>query len=88
MSKKISRQEAVLALKELFDYEGHKESKQVIVVEHDDKTTFMIDKRYLEMYEVIHKLQDFFSDKVIDKGQCRIENITLVWTTFFIEDRK
>lgn len=87
--KHLTKQETVKALKELFDYENNKESKNVLVVENKEegRTTFMVDKQYMERFEVIDKLQGFFADKVIDGGQCRIDNITFVFTAFFIEDR-
>lgn len=88
--KHLTKQETVEALKELFDYENNKESKNVLVVENkkEGRTTFMVNKQYLERFEVINKLQGFFSDKVIDGGQCRVDNITFVFTAFFIEDRR
>jgi hypothetical protein len=87
--KHLTKQETVEALKELFDYENNKESKNVLVVENkeENRTTFMVDKQYMERIEVIDKLHGFFADKVIDGGQCRIDNITFVFTAFFIEDR-
>ena len=87
--KRLTKQETVEALKELFDYENNKENKNVLVVENkeEDRTTFMVNKQYMERFEVIDKLKDFFADKVINEGQCRIENITFVYTIFFIEDR-
>ena len=86
--EKLTKQETIEALKKLFDYESHKENREVIVAEHDYGATFMIDKRYLERYEVIERLQNFFTNKVIDGGQCRIDSITLLYTSFFIEDRE
>lgn len=85
--KHLTKQETVEALKELFDYENNKENKNVLVVENKEegKTTFMVDKQYMERFEVIDKLQGFFADKVIDGCQCRIDNITFVFTAFFIE---
>ena len=87
--KHLTKQETVEALKELFDYKNNKESNNVIVVEEQsgDRTTFMVNKQYLERFEVIDKLQEFFADKVIDDGQCRIDNITFVFTYFFVENR-
>ena len=87
--KHLTKQETVEALKELFDYENNKENKNVLVVENkeENRTTFMVNKQYMERFEVIDKLKDFFADKVINEGQCRIENITFVYTIFFIEDR-
>lgn len=87
--KNITKQETVEALKELFDYENNKESKNVLVVENKEegRTEFMIKKQYMERFEIIDKLREFFADKVIDGGQCRIDNITFVFTSFFIEDK-
>ena len=87
--KHLTKQETVEALKELFDYENNKENKNVLVVENkeESRTTFMVNKQYMERFEVIDKLKDFFADKVVNEGQCRIENITFVYTIFFIEDR-
>lgn len=87
--KHLTKQETIEALKELFDYKNNKESKNVLVVENKEegRTTFMVNKQHMERFEVINKLQEFFADKVIDGGQCRINNITFVFTAFFIEDR-
>lgn len=87
MKTKITKAETVEGLKKLFGYENNKENKNVMVSEKDGKTTFMVNKMYLERYDVIDKLQDFFADKYIEDGQCRIENITFVYTIFHIEDR-
>lgn len=87
--KHLTKQETVEALKELFDYENNKESKNMLVVENKEEgsTTFMVYKQYMERFEVIDKLREFFADKVIDGGQCRVDNITFLFTAFFIEDR-
>lgn len=87
--KHLTKQETVEALKELFDYENNKENKNVLVVENKEegRTTFMVNKQYMERFEVIDKLEFFFADKAVDEGQCRIDNITFVYTIFFIEDR-
>ena len=88
--KHLTKQETVEALKELFDYENNKESKNVIVDDNNKEgiTTFLVNKQYMERFEVIDKLQGFFADKVIDNGQCRVDNITFIYTMFFIEDRR
>ena len=54
----------------------------------EERGNFYIDKRECEREETISKLQQYFADKYIDGGQCRIESITLVWTVFHIEERK
>lgn len=53
-----------------------------------DKGDFFIDKGEYTRSSVIEKLQAYFTDKTIIDGQCRLEGITLLWTTFHIEDRK
>ena len=83
----LTKQETIEALKQLFDYEAHKDTREVMVIEENGNASFMIDKRYMERYAVINTLQRFFADKYIEGGQCRIDSITLVWTTFDIEDR-
>lgn len=49
--------------------------------------TFLIDKREFQRYDTIEKLLRYFADKIIIKGQCRVENITLLYTTFHIENK-
>ena len=49
--------------------------------------TFLIDKREFKRFEIIEKLLRYFADKIIIKGQCRVENITLLYTTFHIENK-
>ena len=84
--RKLSRREVIEDLKKLF---GHKKnSTDVVCSEHgDDTATFMVNKHYLERFDVLERLQNYFYDVCIDKGQCRIESITFVYTTFFIEKR-
>lgn len=85
--KHLTKQETVEALKELFYYENNKENVLVVENKEESRTTFMVNKQYMEYFEVIDKLQGFFADKVVNEGQCRISNITFVYTTFCIEDR-
>lgn len=49
---------------------------------------FYIHKKEFERYETIDKLRKYFEDKTIKDGQCSVQPITLVFTTFSIEDRK
>ena len=83
----ISKKEAIEAVKKLFFFERNKESRNVVVTEKDGDATFMISKQYLERYEVINRLQEFFADKTVDGGQCRVEGMTFVYTVVHIEDR-
>ena len=85
--KAITKQETIKALKSLFNSEAHKDDRKVMVSEEGGNATFMVDKGLMTRFDVINKLQEFFADKYIDGGQCRIDSITLVWTTFHIEDR-
>lgn len=46
---------------------------------------FFIDKREKSRKEVLILLSEYFKDKVVADGQCRVENTTLLHTTFCIE---
>lgn len=54
-------------------------------VKENDTADFCIDKKHFERYEVLQKLNEYFADKVIDGGWCRVANITFVFTQFWIE---
>lgn len=86
----ISRKQAISDLRELFglpaegkrqDYDGCSFCSK----KENDTAAFCIDKRHFERYEVLQKLSEYFADKVIDGGRCRVDNITFVWTRFWIE---
>lgn len=47
--------------------------------------SFFIDKREKSREEVLILLSEYFKDKVVADGQCRVENTTLLHTTFCIE---
>lgn len=91
MKKKITLQEAFDGIKGLFDlvpfgqHEGH---KSFYTQKEDGTATFFFDKNQYWRDEVINRLAEYFSDKVIDGGQCRIDSITLVWTTVHLEKRE
>lgn len=88
--KQISKQEAVEGLIQVFSavpFEERKEGSN-FYAENDGSVSFYIDKRNHERYEVIEKAKDYFADKNIVEGQCRIENMTLLWTVLHIEGRK
>lgn len=80
--KKVTISEAIADIREMFNIKDSSLSKCL------DDGCFMIDKREFERDETIYKIQDYFTDKYIDGGQCRIEPITLLWTVFHIEKRK
>ena len=76
MKQEISVEEAILDLREIFGM--NKETKSL-----QDDNWFMISKTEFERHEVIRKLQEYFSDKMLPVGWgCVIDNITLFWTIF------
>lgn len=87
--KQISKEEAAKALIQMFSAVPFKEKNECsnFYIEKDGSVSFYIDKRNNERYEVIEKGKDYFADKNIVEGQCRIENMTLLWTVLHIEGR-
>ena len=81
---KKTKQEVINELKEIFPVDD----KNVFVIEENGNATFNVNKQYMERFEVMGKLVDYFKGLEIIEGQCRIDPITLVFTTFYIEDRK
>ena len=82
----ITKEQAISDLQKVFNttsWEDREEGRSFA-----DKGDFFIDKREHTRPSVIEKLQAYFKDKTIIDGQCRLEGITLLWTTFHIEDRK
>lgn len=87
---KISRKQVISDLRGLFGLpaEGKRLDEggcSFCNEKENDTASFSIDKKHYERYEVLAKLNDYFADKVIEGGWCRVENITLVWTQFHIE---
>lgn len=80
---KKTKQEVINDLKTIFPVDGI----NVIVREENGNARFNINKQYLERSAVIEKLMQYFNGLEIINGQCRIDNITLVFTAFYIEDR-
>lgn len=81
----ITKQQAISDLEKIFNTTSWKD--RVNGRSFADKGDFFIDKREYTRPSVIEKLQAYFKDKTIIDGQCRLEGITLLWTTFHIEDR-
>ena len=82
----ITKQQAIADLKKIFNtrsWDDREDGKSFV-----DKGDFFIDKRDCEQYEVMAKLKEYFKDKTIKDGQCRVESMTLLWTVFHIEDRR
>ena len=90
MKKEITLKEAIDGIKGLFDFApfGQHDGHQSFYTEKEDGTaTFFFDKNQYWRDEVIQRLVEYFNDKVIIDGQCRIDSITLVWTTVHLEKR-
>ena len=86
----ISRKQVINDLREMFNLpaEGKRLDEggcSFCSEKENDTASFCIDKKHYERGEVIGKLSEYFADKVIEGGWCRVENITFVWTQFHIE---
>lgn len=86
----ITKQQAVEIIKEAFDLKdsNNREDGKSFYFQDGDKVTFFFDKRQYDRFTVINTLMECFKNKNIEQGQCRIENITLLWTVAHVEDRK
>lgn len=87
METKITLKEATEGVKSLFDVSayGNRQNGKSFFVENSDDTTFYFDKRQYWRDDVIAKLSEYFNGKTIEDGQCRIDGITLLWTTVHLE---
>ena len=83
-TQKITKQDAINAIIDIFKLKESELSKYSV---KEDNASFLIDKREFERFEVIDKLQEFFSDKSIIDGQCRIDSLTFLYTSVKIENR-
>lgn len=92
MKIKITKEKAVDDIKNIFHVSSVNDKKEEDITsfysQEDGRTSFFIDKRKYNRMEVISSLSEYFSDKYISEGQCRIESITLLYTVFHIEDRE
>lgn len=80
MKQKISKEQVIKDLRGLFAPISENSRTKF-----GDKS-FLIDKIDYERYDVIAKLQDYFSDKVIDGGAIKISPITLRFTVLEVAD--
>lgn len=90
MKTEITMKEAVdgiLGLFEILPWENREDEKSFYTAQEDGTASFFFDKRQYMRDEVISRLATYFDDKIITDGQCRIDNMTLVWTTVHIEPR-
>ena len=86
--KKMTRREAIEAIKGMFETNTGQEDNVSRLIENDNDTaTFMLDKRKYERGEIIGKLSELFKGVNITDGLCRIDGITFVFTTVKIEER-
>lgn len=86
--KQITRQEAIEAIKGMFETNtGQEDNVSSLIEEADDTATFMLDKRKYERGEIIVKLSEYFNGVNIVDGLCRIDGITFVFTTVKVEKR-
>lgn len=88
--KNITKEEAVNGIKSLFEllhFDKKENGKSFYGVGNFGNATFYFDKRQYMRDEVIGKLVEYFRDKNIVGGQCRISPITLLYTVVSIEDR-
>lgn len=86
----IPRSQVISDLRDLFGLPADGMRKDdagcsLCTVKENDTADFGIDKKHFERHEVLQKLIEYFADKVIDGGRCRVDNITFVWTQFHIE---
>lgn len=90
MKQEITKQEAVMAIIEMFSAVPFEQRNGTcsFYSKNGNCTVFYIDKRICTREDVIAKLTTYFEDKYIKGGQCRIESMTFAWTCFRIEDRR
>ena len=84
MKTKTEISKVIEDLKILFDIKEFKPSKKNASYETDGK--FYIDKRVCERFQVIDKLKEYFTDKIIDGGYLEVDGITFVFTTFEVKE--
>ena len=85
----IIKEQAVGIIKEAFELDSFQERKEgkSFYGEDSEDVSFFFDKRQYDRATVIEKLRECFKDKNIVEGQCRIDNITLLYTVVHIEPR-
>jgi len=77
MKTEITVEQAISDLRELFGLDNPESGS----IQTDN--TFMIIKTEYERFQVIDMLTKYFNDKMLPPGWgCKIDNITLLWTSF------
>lgn len=85
----MDRKEAIELIVSNFDITKEKRDEKSFYIEEDDSTaSFFFDKRQYLRGEVVAKLVELFNGVNIIDGQCRIDPLTLLWTTVYIEKRQ
>lgn len=85
----ITKEQAAESIKKMFKLKAKVRilKGKSFFSEKDGVTSFFFNKMQYEREEVINRLSNFFKDKVITGGQCRIEPLTILYTIVHIEDR-
>lgn len=91
MKTEITMKDAVEGVKNMFDvvpFDNHGDEQSFYIEDKECNTvSFYFDKLQYTREDVISRLVTYFNDKIITDGQCRIDAMTLVWTTVHIEPR-
>jgi hypothetical protein len=78
----ITKEQAISEIRNLFDI-----SDEDVLSSYENEGGFGINKSVMERHAVINTLQDYFSDKVFEKGLgLEVCRITILFTTFKIID--
>ena len=84
----ITRREAIEALKGMFETNKRTDDNLSMMSEgEDDTATFWLDKKKYPREGIVDRLREYFKDKNIVDGLCRIDGITFVFTTVEIAKR-
>jgi len=77
----VSKEKAIKDIKEMFNISIDESSNDC----YEKDGSFVVSKKRFERFEVVGKLQDYFSDKCFVEGfGLEISPITLIYTTFKI----
>lgn len=83
MIKNITKEEAIEAIENLLDIKNKPLSK---TIKKDGDAAYMIDKRELSRIETLRILGEYFEDKNIVGGCCKINALTLLYTIVEVKD--
>lgn len=78
--------EGVKGLFKVFPYSDHEDGLSFYSnKDNNEECTFYFDKHEYTRDEVVERLSVYFNDKFIVNGQCRIDRVTILWTTVHLE---